>query len=92
MQLLLYLVTLLFLLYDRFSCSLCYYALSFGVADLAGDIFINNFVMCMMEGLAYIFCFVLAWWGRKLTTVVTFTAGGVSLLLSLLITLYASGE
>lgn len=76
----------------RFACALCYFAISFEVDDLAGNIFINNFLMCMVEGLSYVFCFGIAWWGRKWPTVSVFLGGGFALLASVLVSLYVKGQ
>lgn len=78
--------------YCRLSCAFCYYALSYGVGQLAGNIFLNNFIMCIVEGLAYVACYVISWWGRKWPAVGSYMLAGVSLLLSLLVKLYIPGE
>lgn len=75
----------------RISCAFTYYALSFGVAQLPGSLFLNHFIMSAVEGLAYVACFSIAWLGRKGPTVGTFLGGALSLLISIILLLTAPG-
>jgi len=76
----------------RFISSLGYFAFSFGVGNLAGDIFINNFIMCAVEGIAYGFCFLTAYLGRKWPVIGSFLLGGAALLVATVITKFAPGK
>lgn len=78
--------------YFRIVCSLCYYALSFGVRNLPGNIYINNLISCLVEGLAYVGCFGIAWWGRKWPTVVSFVGAALALIISALLTVFSPGR
>ena len=76
----------------RMVCSLCYYALSFGVRTLPGSIYVNSFFSSAVEGLGYVACFSIAWWGRKWPTVASFLGGAVTLLVFALITAFQPGK
>jgi len=72
--------------------SLTYYALSFGVGGLAGNIYVNHVLMSVVETFAYAFIFCIAWWGRKWPTVGMFLLGGVALLVRVLVTVFAPSK
>ncbi|XP_067951889.1 solute carrier family 22 member 15-like [Watersipora subatra] len=76
--------------YGWFVCSMCYYALSFGVRELPGDIYINNLISAVAEALAYLACFVIAWWGRKWPTIISFVGGAIALLVQALLIKFAA--
>ena len=47
--------------------------------------------MCVVELLAYVCCFSIAWWGRKWPTVGTYMGGAISLLIAILLMMYTPG-
>ena len=76
----------------RIVCSMCYYALSFGIRSLPGDIFVNNLISAGAEAIGYACCFCIAWWGRKWPTVAAFYCAGAALLVSVMISAYTPGQ
>ena len=76
----------------RISCAFTYYALSFGVSQLPGNLFLNNFIMCAVEMLGYVVCYSIAWLGRKGPTVGTYLGGALSLLISILLLVFQPGQ
>lgn len=76
----------------RLVCPLCYYALSFGVRELPGNVYINNVISSLVEGIAYAGCFTIAWWGRKWPTVASFVGAALALMISALLTEFSPGR
>lgn len=71
---------------------MCYFALSFGISSLPGDIYLNNLISAGAEAIGYAGCFCIAWWGRKWPTVASFYFAGGALLISVMITVYKPGQ
>ena len=47
-------------------CSLGYYGISLGAANLGGDVFVSNILLALIEIPSYIFCALISdYWGRK---------------------------
>ena len=70
---------------------MCYYALTIGVRSLPGDIYINNFLSSVVEGIGYVLCFCIAWFGRKWPTVTAYFGAGAALLVYTLLLQFAPG-
>ena len=47
-------------------CSLGYYGISLGAANLGGDIFVSNILLALIEIPSYVYCALVSdYWGRK---------------------------
>ena len=47
-------------------CSLGYYGISLGAANLGGDVFLSNILLALIEIPSYIYCALVSdYWGRK---------------------------
>lgn len=84
--------TLIFRCFYRIACTLCYYALTLGIRELAGSIFLNNFYSALAESVGYAACFSIAWWGRKWPTVAAFSGATIALLSAVLLQALMEGK
>ncbi|KAK3734884.1 hypothetical protein RRG08_038910 [Elysia crispata] len=79
----------LIVLFNWFAASIVYYGLNLKAGDLSGDIYLNFFLLALVEFLSYFFC--LAWLdvkGRKFLQCTSMVTGGVACIATLFPVLY----
>ncbi|KAK7462568.1 hypothetical protein BaRGS_00038397, partial [Batillaria attramentaria] len=75
------------------ACSLSYYGLSFGIKNLAGDFYLNLFLMAVVEVPPTFFIHPLfSWFGRRWTCAVAFLIASVSSFAIVPVHFFASAE
>ena len=75
--------------YHRLVASMVYYGLSLNAEDLSGDIYLNFFLLAIVELAAYIFCLIfLDKSGRKFLQCFSMVLGGVACIATLFPVIY----
>ena len=83
------------IVYFRMTTALTYFALSLNSGSLAGDVFLNTFVMGVIETPANIislFCMNMSLFGRRWTNALSLIIAGVASLIAVPLLITSGGE